>query len=85
MDNAWGGLREEKTDAYLITHYKNKKLRTNTVIYKNRPIDWNQEIWYPAQYPVIQNRIVVKLMDEDEIVDEIVGSLFFDVNEILDG
>ena len=41
MDNAWGGLREEKTDAYLITQYKNKKLRTNTVVYKNRPIDWN--------------------------------------------
>lgn len=83
MDASFGGLREEKTDAYLCTTYKQKKLCTNVVKYTHNPIEWNQEIWYPAQYPVIQDRIIVKLMDEDELVDEIIGSLHFDVTEII--
>lgn len=84
MDSSFGGLREAKTDAYLSTMYKNKKLKTRVVVFKDKPVEWNQEIWYPAQYPVIQNRIVLKLMDEDEMIDEIVGSLLFDVSEIID-
>ena len=31
MDYAYGGLREAKTDAYLSTMYKNKRLRTRIV------------------------------------------------------
>ena len=85
MDNALLGLREAKTDAYLMTNYKAKKLRTRVKIFKEQDIEWNQELWIPAQYPIIQGRIVVKLMDEDEAFDETIGSLLFDAQDIIDG
>jgi hypothetical protein len=30
-----------------------------------KPIDFNQEVWLPAQIPVIQPRITFTFMDED--------------------
>ena len=41
MDNALLGLREEKTDAYVVTYYKGKKLKTDVIKYKGvDEIDW---------------------------------------------
>lgn len=39
----------------------------------------------PAQYPVIEGRIVVGLMDEDEMGSETIGSLLFDAESIISG
>ena len=80
-------VRKAKTDAYILTTYKNRKLKTKvSVIEENGPpCDWNQEIWLPAQIPIIQGRIVMKVMDEDDIQDEVVGSLLFDLKDIIGG
>lgn len=63
MDNEILYLREAKTDAYVMTTYKGKKLKTDIVKYykdksKNHNIEWwSQEIWVPAQYPVIEKNV----------------------------
>ena len=49
------------------------------------PIDWKQEFWVPAQIPIISGNMVIKLMDSDDISDETVGSLSFDLKDILEG
>lgn len=48
-------------------------------------IEWNQEFWIPAQVPVISKRMTVKVMDQDDVKDEVVGSLLFDIQDIVDG
>lgn len=46
-------------------------------------IDWNQEFLLPAQLPIMSSRIVMKLYDEDKIKDEIVGSMLFNLKEVI--
>jgi hypothetical protein len=41
MDNALLGLRKAKTDAFLQTSYKQKKLKTKVVIFEKADINWN--------------------------------------------
>ena len=86
MDIAIKYLRKAKTDAYVMTTYKNRKLKSKVIVMDEGgdPIDWNQEFWIPAQIPIISSRLVIKVMDEDDVHDEVVGSLLFDVKEILE-
>ena len=43
-----------KIDAYLMTEYKKKKLKTKMIVMEDhenkseKVIDWNQEFWIPA-------------------------------------
>ena len=87
MDIGIKYVRKAKTDAYVMTTYKNRKLKTKVVIMEEggEPINWDQEFWIPAQIPIISSRLVIKLMDEDDFTDEVIGSLLFDVKDILDG
>lgn len=87
MDVGLGYLRKAKTDAYVLAHYKKKKLKTKvrTMEENGPPIDWNQEFWIPAQIPIISKRLVLKLMDCDDVSDEVIGSLLFDMQDIVDG
>jgi len=70
-------VRKAKTDAYVMTKYKNKKLKTKVVVHEKGgpPTDWNQEIWVPAQIPILSPTVVFHLMDRDDVFDEMVGSL----------
>lgn len=65
---------------------KKRKLKTDVLVMEEggKPINWNQEFWIPAQIPLIQSRIVIKMMDEDNTCDEVVGSIHFDIKEIID-
>jgi hypothetical protein len=87
MDIGLGFVRKAKTDAYMTTNYKKKKLKTKVCQMEDGgpPIDWNQEFWLPAQIPIISKRLVLKLMDHDDVNDEVVGSLLFDMQDIVDG
>jgi hypothetical protein len=87
MDMAIAFVRKAKIDAYVMTMYKKKKLRTKILVMEEggAPIDWNQEFWIPAQIPIISGKMIVRLMDSDDITDETVGSLSFDVKDIIEG
>jgi len=49
MDNATI-LNEAKTDAYVMTTYKNRQLKTRVKVMDKygSPVTWNQEILIPA-------------------------------------
>ena len=91
MDYAIKFISDAKTDAYMMTTYKRKKIKTKTRVTKLKPgepskcadVIWNEEIWIPAMFPFVSSRIVFKLMDEDKVADEVIGSLLFDLKDIL--
>lgn len=80
-------MKKAKTDAYVMTEFKKKKLKSSVQVMKEDDprVEWNQEIWVPAQIPIISKRMVFKVMDQDDIKDEVVGSLLFDTQDIVDG
>lgn len=87
MDMGMGFMRKAKTDAYVLSEYKKKKLKTDVLVLEENgdPINWNQEFWIPAQIPIITKRMVIKVMDRDDVNDEVVGSILFDMQDIVDG
>jgi len=50
MDMSIRFVRKAKTDAYVMSKYKGKKLKTKVVVHEEGgpATDWNQEIWMPA-------------------------------------
>ena len=50
---------------------------------KNEIVIWNQEFLIPCQLPIMSSRLVMKLYDEDKLKDEIVGSMIFNLKEII--
>ena len=47
-------------------------------------IHWNQQILIPLQVPLMGGRIVFKVMDEDTVCDEVVGSINIDAKDFID-
>jgi hypothetical protein len=39
----------------------------------------------PAQVPIIGGRLIFKVYDEDDINDEIIGALHFEIKDIIEG
>lgn len=60
-----------------------KKLKTRTITTTTKTVDWNQEFCIPCQLPIMSSRVVMKLFDEDKLADEIVGSLLFNLKDVL--
>jgi len=85
MDIGIAYVRQPKIDAFMMVKYKNRTIKTRVITQEQggQPIDFNQELWIPTQVPIINGRIVIKLMDQDEFFDEISGSIFYDVKDII--
>ena len=64
-------------DAYIRCDFLRQKIKTKWVTQKSGELEWNQEIWIPAQMPMASDRITMKLYDYDKVSDEIVGSMVF--------
>ena len=47
--------KKSKTDAYFTTTYKKKQLKTKIKVFEEgqKSIDINEEIWIPAQVPIV--------------------------------
>lgn len=75
----WGSI-----DAYLKCDYMGKNIKTKAVTQKDNEVWWNQEIWLPAQMPIVSSRLIMKLFDKDKLNDEIVGSLKFDLKQYIE-
>jgi hypothetical protein len=50
MDMGFGFMKKAKTDAYIMTEYKKKKMKTKVeVLSEDEPsVEFNQEFWIPA-------------------------------------
>ena len=42
-----------------------------------------QEFWLPVQWPLATDRLVLKVYDKDSVKDEIVGSMFFSLKQLI--
>jgi Ca2+-dependent lipid-binding protein len=60
-----------------------RTIKTSVVTQKNDEVFWGQEIWLPIQYPLVSSRIVMTVYDEDPTKNDIVGSMAFDIKEII--
>ena len=45
--------------------------------------DWNQQFLIPLQVPLMGSRIVFKVMDEDTVMDEVVGAINVDAKNYI--
>lgn len=82
MDKAIIG--KAKTDAYIRMDYKTTRLKSKVVVCEEGgECTWNQEFLVPAQVPIIGGRLVFKIYDEDVVNDELIGSIFVDIKDIL--
>ena len=71
-------------DAFIKCSYMNKKLKTKVVAQKSNHVDWNEEMWIPAQIPIASPRLLFKLYDYDGYKsNEIVASMKFNIEEYL--
>jgi C2 domain len=70
-------------DAYIMCNYLNQKLKTKVVTMKNEFLFWNQEFLIPVQLPIMSGRLVMKLYDQDQFADEIVGSIIFNLKDCI--
>ena len=86
MDMKVAYVRAAKIDAYFMTKYKSKKLKTRVEVMEEGgpPIDFSQEIWIPAQIPILDDFLIINLMDSDTAMDECAGSIAIDVKKLLD-
>jgi|LauGreDrversion4_2_1035121.scaffolds.fasta_scaffold79668_4 hypothetical protein len=72
-------------DAYLTCKYLSHKLTTDVITAKEADrIDWNTEFLLPVQLPVMSGRVAMQIYDKDNIKDEIVGSILFNLKECME-
>lgn len=84
MDTKTLGIGENKTDAYIKLEYRTSKLKTKIIkAMEGGTAHWYQEMLVPAQVPIIGGRLVFKVYDDDLSGDEIVGSIFYDLRDII--
>lgn len=50
---------------------------------KNEEVVWNEEFLIPCPIPIMSGRLVMKLYDQDNLSDEIVGSIIFNMKELI--
>jgi hypothetical protein len=71
-------------DAFVKVNYLGKTIKTSVVTQTNDEVFWGQEIWIPVQAPLMSSRIVMSVFDSDTTSDDIIGSMSFELNKILD-
>ena len=71
-------------DGFIQNTFKNKTLKTNTVTVKNDRLLWNQEFLIPLQMPLLNERIVLKVYDQDKTCSNLFGSMLFNKTKIME-
>ena len=77
-------IGKPKIDAYVKIEHKGNKMKTKVLIQKKEgSIAWNQEFLIPLQVPLMGGRLVFKVMDEDTVMDEVVGSIVLNAKDFI--
>jgi len=58
-------------------------LRTTAVKARGDVCPIEQEFWLPIQWPLASDRLLLQLYDEDNVVDELVGSMYFSLKKLI--
>lgn len=80
MDNFLGG---GNTDAYVKCDYMGKTLKTHVKEQSGGQVLWLEEMLIPAQIPIVSKRIVFRIYDKDNTGDELIGTVAFDIEQII--
>ena len=70
-------------DGFIKVKHLGKELKTKVVTQSNEQVFWGQELWIPVQTPLVSSRLVMNVFDSDVTTDEIVGSMSFQIHEII--
>lgn len=82
LDKAFIG--KPSIDAYVLLEHKGQKLKTKVMLQEEGgQISWNQQFLIPLQVPLMGSRIVFKVMDEDTVCDEVVGSIILEAKDFI--
>jgi hypothetical protein len=71
-----------KMDAYLKTKIGTRSLETSMQVAHEKggmKCDWNERFMVPVQLPIMSNMLTVGVWDEDNVTDELAGSLHFNL------
>lgn len=81
-----GIMTKSKIDAYIKCTFKKKKMKTKVIKYTEggEPVNWNQEFLLPAQKPVLEPYINLRLMDEDPLGDETAATIRLKTKDLID-
>jgi hypothetical protein len=66
--------------------FKGKKLKTDVkkFVLDGPPVNFNQEFLLPAQKPVLEPYITLRLMDEDPLADETAATIRLKTKDLID-
>lgn len=64
-------------------NYLGKTIQTNVVKQSNNQVYWTQELWIPVQTPLVSSRLVMTVYDEDVTSYDTIGSMSFQIHEII--
>ena len=72
-------------DGYVEVNYMGIKRKTKVVSMKKEICEWNQIIEIPVSVPSVSQKLVLVVKDKDPTIDDIVGSLELNIEDILNG
>ena len=72
-------------DGYIEVSYMGIKRKTKVVAMKKEICEWNQIIEIPVSVPSVSQKLVMVVKDKDPTIDDIVGSLELNIDDILKG
>lgn len=61
-------------DAYLKVRYKGKKLKTKVIKQEDNLVPWMTEFLIPVEIPVVSNKLVLQVYDQDIGFDELAAT-----------
>ena len=70
-------------DAFVRINYLGKTIQTSVVKQNNNQAYWAQELWIPVQTPLVSSRLILTVLDEDVTTNDAMGSLSFQIHEII--
>lgn len=76
---------DKKIDAFVEANYMGTKVKTSVVKAKSNKVVWNEQLFLPVSFPIISEKIMCSVWDEDAGANDIVGSFEINVNDILNG
>jgi Ca2+-dependent lipid-binding protein len=74
-----------KCDPYIQVLYGGLNVKSTILKVTHDPV-WNEDLYLPISLPTVNNKIIIRLFDwdSDKTTDELMGSVYFDIKDIMD-